>query len=95
MDDSEIELQEEESNPHGFLSAAIINDYKMTKSEKRKSVQDSNLIKEKYKHQQKKKTGLYLIYCIVNNFVGGSSNKEKLKKKPLPMVRPKKNSVKQ
>ena len=51
----------------------------MTKGERKKYLNDANLTKEKFKSKRKEKTG-------------GTSNKEKLKNKPLSMVRPKKNN---
>ena len=53
----------------------------MTKGERKKYLNDANLTKEKFKSKRKEKTG-------------GTSNKEKLKNKPLSMVRPKKNKIK-
>ena len=43
---SSIELEDdEEDNPHGFLSANQINNYKMSKSERKKFLIDANIAK--------------------------------------------------
>ena len=53
-------MEDEEENPHGFLSASLINNYKMTQGERKKFMIDANIEKEKYKQNRKEKVG----YCF-------------------------------
>jgi protein SDA1 len=66
---------EDEVDPHGFIDPGQINTYKKKFNEKKDQLKNEE--KEKYSHQRKQK-------------IGGKTNKEKLKNKPLMMVIPKK-----
>lgn len=66
---------EDEVDPHGFIDPGQINTYKKKFNEKKDQIKNEE--KDKYSHQRKQK-------------IGGKTNKEKLKNKPLMMVIPKK-----
>jgi len=66
---------EDEKDPHGFIDPEQINTYRKKFNEKKDQLKNEE--KEKYVHNRKKK-------------VGGQTNKEKLKNKPLMMIIPKK-----
>jgi len=72
--------ESEDANPHGFISADAIGKFRKTKSETKRELKDAkrNAPKEKrYSGPKPKK--------------GGTNDKEKQKRKPLLMLRPKKN----
>jgi protein SDA1 len=71
---------ESDDNPHGFVDPAAISKFKKTKAEQKKQRREDkeNGLKEK-KHSHNNKKSEF----------ASTTNKEKLKQKPLSMVRPK------
>ena len=72
---SQSEELEDEKHPHGFIDPEQINTYRKRFNEKKDQLKNEE--KEVYHHQRKQK-------------IGGQTNKEKLKNKPLMMIIPKK-----
>ena len=67
--------EEDEENAHGFVDPEALQTYRKRFTEKKEMLKNQE--KEKYVHNRKEK-------------VGGQTNKEKLKNKPMMMVIPKK-----
>ena len=77
---------ESDENPHGFVNADEIGHYRMRKSELKhfkREQEKKGLVEEKEKKYSHKKKRTEV----------STTNKEKLKNKPLSMLRPKKNRI--